>query len=412
MRRLALALLLFTLAGFLALGSGFAIYWRLAYIVLLAIVGGFLWSWLNLRGLELRLERRQFSSQVGIPLKGHIRLWNHSRWPKAWLEVEELTDLPEAGSGRVLGLGGQDAESWDHMVECRRRGVYSLGPIMVSTGDPFGLFKLSRRFLQKSQVVVYPRSDPLPNLKLPIANFPSDGRLSRRSLQVTSQAASLRRYAPGDSVKRIHWPYTARLSTLMVKEFDQGVSSDAWILLDLQSQVHFGDGLENTEELAITVAASVAARLLSLGIPVGLAGSGDQPYLLGPDRSPGHGERLLESLAVMKAQGEAPLERALDQVDLQVSRYTTLVIITPSMTTGWVSAVTVMRRHGVLAAAILIDASGFGAPGDTNAPIEQLYAHDIPTYVVKRGQPLDQALMAPLNQPGHRMPLRMERRAI
>ena len=407
MRRAILALLLFTLAGFLGLGSGFALYWRLAYVVLLAVAGGFLWAWLNLQWLDLHLERRTVRAQVGTPLEGRIRVTNRGRLPKAWLEVEELTDLPQPDSGRVITLASREVRGWRHFVACRRRGIYHLGPVRVRSSDPFGLFTLSRLFLERHRVVVHPRAEPLPSFNLPMATVSSDGRHTERSLHLTTQAASVRPYVQGDSVKRVHWPYTARMGTLMVKEFDQGVSAQVWLLLDLQREVQVGDELDNTEEVAITVAASVAARLLSGGVPVGLAGEGDQSYLLRPDHSQGQEERLLELLATMKAQGVVPLERALYQLDPQLGRLSTLMVITPTTEMSWMFPLSGMRRRGVYAMAALIDPSSFGSNVDMAVPMERLQLYDVPTYVVRRGQELDEALRAPMNPPGPRVPSRM-----
>lgn len=399
MRRALFVLLLVILVGFLAFGSGFALYWRLAYLGLLALIGGLAWSWLNLHGLELHLERLSSRSQVGVPIEGRITLRNNSRLPKAWLEVEELTDFPQAHNGRVVGLPGKKMRSWRHVVECQRRGVYNLGPVRISCGDPFGLFKLRRDFLERHRIVVYPHSEPLPHFNLSLAILPSDSGPTQRSQQTSIQAASVRPYIQGDSVNRVHWPSTARMGSLMVKEFDQGGSCDVWLVIDLQSEVQVGQGLDNTEELSVTVAASIANRLLGINVAVGLAAIGDTSYLLRPDRNPNQAECILECLAMMRAQGPDPLERTLYQLEPYVSRFNTLVVITPSTEATWSLPLSRMRKRGVRAVSILIDPNSFGGGKDVGRAMEQLQLQDIPVNLVKRGVTLDEALRSPASPP-------------
>lgn len=403
-----LAIIGLMIAIFLGWGSGFAIYWRLAYVLLLAVVVGMTWSWLNLSRLEVTLERRATRGQVGVPLEGRMRIRNHSRLPRPWLEVEELTDLPDPHAGRVVNLSSQDTRSWRHIVECNRRGVFTLGPIRVSSGDPFGLFRAKRDFLGQQRIVVYPRAEPLPNLNLSFAGLPGDGRRSERSQHTTTQAAAIRPYVQGDGVNRVHWPSTARLGNLMVKEFDQGISASVWLLLDMHQRTQSGEGSDNTEELTVSIAASVATQLLRVGVPVGMAAYGDHAYLLRPDHSVGQGERLLELLALVRAQGTMPLGQAILNVESSLTRLDTLVIITPNASTGWLPSAEAVRERGVRMVTVMVDPIDFGGSGDIAPVMEQLFAHDIPTYMVKRGQSLSQAFASPLNARRFDIPVRVD----
>ncbi|MEZ4612148.1 MAG: DUF58 domain-containing protein [Caldilineaceae bacterium] len=50
---------------------------------------------------------------------------------------------------------------------------------------------------------------------------------------MTTNAAGVRDYYPGDSLNRIHWPTTARMRRLMTKEFELIPRRDIWLYLDL-----------------------------------------------------------------------------------------------------------------------------------------------------------------------------------
>jgi uncharacterized protein (DUF58 family) len=391
-------LVLLAVVGFYALGTGFDFFYRLLYVILALLVIGLAWAWLNLRGLEVQLNRNANRGQVGEYLEGRIRLLNRFRFPKSWLEVVEVSDLPGHASGRGVALIRDQSRTWKIETYLGRRGIYHTGQIEVTSQDPFGLFRLRRRFLEPQTYIVFPATQPLPDLDPQFAGLPMGTRATRRSDHITPDIASVRQYIEGDSFRRIHWPYTARMNTLMVKEFDMGMSAEAWVLLDMQGSVHLGDDLDNTEELGVTIAASIISRLLELSIPVGLAADGDQTYILRPDSSAGQQPRLLEVLAAVRALGRTPLESFVYELQPYVSRFNTLTIITPSLNVEWLRAVNDLRRRGIRVGVVFIDPQSFGGTIDSEFSLNALFMSDIPTYQVKRGQLLNDALHLPLNQ--------------
>ncbi|HZA21041.1 MAG TPA: DUF58 domain-containing protein, partial [Dehalococcoidia bacterium] len=263
--------------------------------------------------------------------------------------------------------------------------------------DPFGLFRLSRRFLVPQEYIVLPATEPLPDLDPHLANLPSDSRITRRSDHITPDSSTVREYVHGDSFRRIHWPYTARMNSLMVKEFDVGISAESWVLLDMYRSSHLGtDAVDNTEELGVKVAASLISRLDDLSVPVGLAANAEHAYVFRPDSSPAQVGKLMEALAAMRASGNVSLERFIYDLRPSLSRFNTLTVITPSRRTEWISALNSLRRQGVGVSAIYIDPVEFGAPADVHSPLEPLFMNDIPTYILKRGQPINEALRVPL----------------
>ena len=260
------------------------------------------------------------------------------------------------------------------------------------------MFRLRRRFLQTQEYTVLPATEPLPDLDPAFANLPNDGRAMRHWDNITTDVASVRHYTHGDSFRKIHWPYTARMNSLMVKEFDMGLTAETWVVLDLESGVHVGasiDRVNNTEELAVTVAASLITRLDYLSVSVGLAASSYSGYNLQPNSSPEHYGRLMETLAVVSASGTTSLEGFIYALRPSLNRFNTLTVITPSPHTGWVTALGSLRRSGVKISVILIDPHGFGDASSMDPVMDTLISYDVRSYVVKRGQPLNQALRAP-----------------
>ena len=390
-------LILLAVVTFYTLGTGFPFFFRFLYVIALVLVFGLLWAWINLQGLDVRLTRLAHRGQVGSYLEGQIQVVNRFRFPKSWLEVKEVSDIPGYTTGRGIAMVRDQSRSWRIETYLARRGVFETGRIEVTSQDPFGLFRLNRRFLEAQPYVVFPATEPLPDLDPRFAFLPSDRRVTRRSDHITPESSGVREYVYGDSFRQIHWPYTARMNNLMVKEFDMGLSAEAWVLLDMQRSSHTGDDpVDNTEELSVKAAASLIERFDELSMPVGMATNGDQTWLLRPGSGAGHVGHLMEALAGVRASGNVTLERFIYDLQGHLSRFNSLTIVTPSRRTEWIPALASLRRDGVHVSVVYVDPTDFGAPVEVQSPLDFLYSSELPVYRVRRGQSLNDALQLPL----------------
>jgi uncharacterized protein (DUF58 family) len=400
-RRFIGMVVLLLVVGFYAFGTGFDFFFRFLYVLLLVSGTGFVWAWLNLRGIDLRVTRDANRGQVGGYLAGQVSIINHTRMPKSWLEVAEATGPSADSSGRGLALVRDQVRSWRINTYLAKRGVYRSGIVKLVSQDPFGLFRLRRDFVDPHPYIVFPAVEALPDLNARFAGLPSDSRATKHWEQITTDVSSIRSYVEGDSMRRIHWPYTARMNELMVKEFDMGLSAEAWMLLDMHHLSHYGieqDDVNNTEELSVTVASSIISRLMDQSMPVGLAANGDQEHIFRPDSSPEQRGRLMETLSEVRAFGQVPLQEFIYGVRSHLNQFNALTVVTASVETQWVASLTDLRRQGVEVSVVLVDRSSFGSPTNMSVPLKALSANLIPVYMVRQGDNLNDALLAPVRE--------------
>ncbi len=392
-----------------ALATGFPLLTRFIYVLAMGIGLTFLWTWLSLRGLHVTVDRRTSRTQVGRRAEETITVRNDSMFGKPFLDVREHTTMRGQRTGAVLSLRPRSEHTWDMHLECQRRGVFVVGPVRVAAGDPFGLFRLERAMGGTHTLVVYPATVELPYLVLPSADLPGTAAFYRRSLHVTPNAYGVRDYVAGDSYNRIHWPTTARTGRLMVKEFEMEPTSDVWIVMDGQATAQAGTWPESTEEYACTAAASVARKYLDSNYTVGLVARGEDAHVLPADRGDPQMTRILEALSIFKASGSTSLAEVLAANGQRFGRHTTLVLITPAADHDWLAAVRFLVRRKVKVAAVLLDASTFGAGGSVLPVMSALAALGVPACTVKKGEPLAAALR--LEMTGGPQPLFRERYA-
>ena len=424
----AFRLLLLTVVLYLgALTVGLRLLYYLSYVLSAVLACSWVWARLNLSGLEIRRDAPRLQTQVGEVFEETFLVRNRSLIPKLWVEVRDHSTLPGHQAAAVISLQSRKAKRWRVRTQTRRRGLYQLGPLTAISGDPFGLFRSWRTVPEMGELLVYPATVDLESFGLPVGDLPGGTLVRGRSMATTPNASSLREYMAGDPLNRIHWGATARHGQLMVKEFELDPTSTIQIVVDLDRQVHLsaprtagdapravGDtrmlhlrgsggpgGLPaapddsgplfiepETEEYAVTIAASLAAHFLQQGRDVGLLVTAHRPLVIPADRGSRQLVKLLRALAVARAEDPLSLGELLLGQAQQFGRGDTLIVITPSTSEAWVAALQDVLMRGTRAAAILIEAHTFGARNSSMLAVGALAASNVPNYLVKRDDSL------------------------
>lgn len=297
---------------------------------------------------------------------------------------------------------------------CSQRGSFTLGPVTIRSSDPFGIFEHTREIETVEYLVVWPQTVELPTFAPPIGRLTGGEALQRRTHHVTTNVSGVREYYPGDSYNRIHWKSTARHNRLIVKEFELDPSADIWLFLDMDKNVHVGTvsaaaqdtsllplwvsrthnvELEpTTEEYAVVITASIAKHFIGKGKSVGLITYGQRREVIMADRGERQLNKILEALAVVRAQGDIPMAEVLSAEGRTFGRNVTVVVVTPSVWPDWLSLMRDMARRSLQPVAALVDARSFGGAVSSDQVKAGLISSNVPLYVIKRGDDLAQAL--------------------
>ncbi len=380
MSRVALALslvLLFVFTYLTGVRPGYA----LAYALCLLFVLAWAWPRLVIRGITFTRHLDPGTPTVGEPFEEVFTVKKTGWVPAPWLEIRDLGQIPDYQPGRVFSAGG-DPVSWRARGVYRRRGWMTFGPTAVRVQEPFGLFSQEARMRDRTTVLVYPRVRPIPDLlassSQQIGVSPSFGAWA----DYPPETGGVRDYTSGDSFGRIHWPLSAHHNRLMSKTFEQPLTTDVWILLDLDRKVHFGEGEESTVEYAISLAASMTSQVYSRGRQVGLIANDGRGTFLEPHRALRQDRLLLDYLAIAQADGNTSLAQALAWDRMRRLPRRAIAVITPSAEPSWVRLLQALRGRRTTLIVFYIDPSSFGGP-DMNPSFD--LGQDVDLYVVRSG---------------------------
>jgi uncharacterized protein (DUF58 family) len=152
---LRVVLILLALSLLAGIVTGSSIYFRLSYLWGLLLVGSWGMAWLSLRGVRIQRTARFLRSQVGLIFEERYEVQNTGSLPRLWIEVRDESPLPGShGSHVVTMIGGRESRTYLARTRLVERGVFPLGPTILSAGDLFGLFPVSRSFPnQESRLV-------------------------------------------------------------------------------------------------------------------------------------------------------------------------------------------------------------------------------------------------------------------
>jgi uncharacterized protein (DUF58 family) len=298
-------------------------------------------------------------------------------------------------------LGARARYAWNAQTLCLSRGEFRLGPMTITSGDPFGLFLSQRRLEATSRVIVYPATVPINRFDLPLGMLSGGEAQRRRTHYVTTNAAGVRDYVPGDSFNRIHWRSTARKDRLVVKEFELDPLVDIWLFANFSHSslyehpnVQRIDGTgpimpdrsglpPSTEEYVAVVAASLARYFVELERALGFAAYTPNRVVYQPERGNRQLTRILESLAVARSFSDYTLEQMLTLETPYFTRGTTLIIITSSLHPEWITESAILNSRGIRTMCVLVDAESMGAEASTDKVYSRLRLAKIPTIVIR-----------------------------
>ncbi len=253
-----------------------------------------------------------------------------------------------------------------YTVLAARRGWFPFAAVPLTTRAPFGLFTVRRVLAATGPagVLVFPECVPLKRLAL-LDRQPAVEH-SQSKAGAGGEFVGVREHQPGDPRRHIHWRSTARAGRLIVKEFAEERQPGLTLALDLRAASVLGGDEDNTLELAIKVAASLAHYAHQRHLPVGLVVNSRQW-----PAPPGELSwwALMSYLARAQAEGSDSLAGAV----LSAPLTNALAVVLPAPDAEMTATLIGLRQAGQGVLAAVVDPSAFAGA----APEAARHARDM-----------------------------------
>ena len=334
------------------------------YVMTAMAVGLWLAAFFIPRGIlrTLALTRRvngttlptELELYVGDPLTVELELKNDSRFPALQLRGEETCPAAPADDRAqpffIPAIPPRSTVTLTYATTCARRGWFDFPPAPIGTRAPFGFFAARRDLPTATGLLVFPEYRELDRLAL-FDRQPAPQNVFAR-LGVGGEFVGVREYRPGDSRRHVHWRSTARAGQLIVKEFAEETQPGLTLALDLRASSLVGNDDNNSLELALKLAATLARYAERRGLPVSVASNSRQwPAPPGPLTWWG----LMNYLARAQPGGEDSFSDCLKSV--HSTTFVAALLSAPDESI--IEPLTELHRFGLGVLAVIIDPTQF-----------------------------------------------------
>jgi len=338
--------------------------------------------------------------EIGDTFQIRVELENRGRLSVPWILLE---DCVPTSAGREMRPRVQVDGPWvaltrlaagetevvvDYEVKFLQRGYYHFGPLLVETGDVFGLHRRYRLLGEPQFVLVPPKVLPLRGYNLASRRPLGEIRVAHRLYEDPTRLAGVRLFQQGDPLNRVHWRATARTGALHSRVYENSRVAGATFLLDFHQANFRGIMGSNSAELAILTVAALANAVFVQGQQIGLVTNGRdaadrireegwrgefrertlarqqaataaentrlRPVTVPTRKSSDNFLRILETLARLEPTDGLEFTGLIHEAAVQLPRDATVVAILGVVTPEMALALGELARRGFLVTAIVV----------------------------------------------------------
>jgi uncharacterized protein (DUF58 family) len=357
------------------------------------------WVWARSLRRPMRLERRTGHSDhmEGSDVLVEVELEPEGALaPGSMLLVEQIGRLGERVT--VLDRHGGKLRA-RYFLDGLPRGRYTFTDVRAVLDDPFGLERVDQPIDGEGTLLVYPRLVDLDRVFTEGIEAHQGRRLAMWR-PAGFDLHSVREYQQGESLRKVHWPTTARRGELMVKDFDDAARDEVAVILDAAATPVVGTAPESSFEAQVRAAGSILQAHVRAGRRSVLVVN-DARRAMQEVHSPGaEWRQAYELLAAVEPDGPEPVSSLLANDASPASRALEVVVVTAGLTSALVDRLAQRARARRRVSLVFVDAGSFAEPARI-APeplLLRLQATGIPLAVVRKGDDLADRLGPPTRE--------------
>jgi uncharacterized protein (DUF58 family) len=331
-----------------------------------------------------------------IPVRLEVEL--EGRMPSGALVVRER--IARLGEIETVMVNRRGRLRGSYRIDAVPRGRYAVESVDAVLEDPFGLERVELKLPAGESLLVYPRLVDLDGLFSDSGARALEGRRLLLRRPTGFDLHSVRAYEQGESLRRVHWPSTAKRGQLMVKELEDAPRDETAVLLDADASAVAGVAPDSSFELQVRAAGSLLKSHASRGRRAALiVNSASRPYQR-VHSFDGDWLRAFELLAAVEPDGPTPVAAMLADEAGPAGRALELTVVTASLSPRLVDRLLqrMMSRHA--ATLVYVERASFaeGATGQldpaTAGQVLRLQRGGVAVAVLRRGDDLAATLGA------------------
>ena len=381
-----------------AWGFGARVLYPVALGLVLAVGVASLWVRLLNKPMSLRRAAGRGEHVAGDDVPVRLDLDVEGNFPVGSVVVTER--IARLGERETVMKRREGKLSGWYVLRSVPRGRYAIESANVVIEDPFGLERVDIPFTRTESLLVYPRLTELDRVFSDSGARQPGGRQLLLRRPTGYELHGVRDYEQGESLRRVHWPSTARRGQLMVKELEDTPRDKTAVLLDADASTVVGEAPESTFEVQVRAAGSILKAHARRGRRASLIVNSATRAYQRVHSYDGDWHLALELLAAAEPDGQTAVATLLADEAGPASRALELTVVTAGLSAKLVDRLLQRTLAHHTAAVVYVDPASFaGLPARPLRPEEsglllRLQRAGVPVAVVRRGDDLVEKLDA------------------
>jgi uncharacterized protein (DUF58 family) len=375
-----------------AWGFGSEALYPIAVGLVLAVAAAALWVRFLSRPITLNRILADGRHVAGDDIPVRLEVDVDGRIPSGAIVVRER--IARLGERETVMANRHGRLRGSYVIKQVPRGRYPVESVEAVLEDPFGLERVELKLPSGESLLVYPRLVELDALFSDSGARALEGRKLLLRRPTGFDLHSVRDYQQGESLRRVHWPTTAKRGHLMVKELEDAPRDETAVLLDADAAVVGGVPPDSSFELQVRAAGSILKAHASRGRRAALIVNSAARAYQRVHTFDGDWHRALELLAAVEPDGPTPVTAMLADEGGHAGRALELTVVTANLTPRLVDRLLqrMLNRHA--ATLVYVERASFGeTPAPTLDPgvaglVLRLQRGGVPVAILRRGDDL------------------------
>jgi len=374
-----------------ALFSGAKPFYALFYLCVLYLTVPRFLTARKLSALTGGVELSSNKAGAGDKINVKFSITNRGSGSIPYLEVqtrlgEDFSQISDDMA--VLSLQARESFFFSREIICGRRGTYRINALKVRASDIFNNFYVAKELAGHQYIKVYPRVERLDDLHMDATQLLGSVPVSDRTAEDYSSLSALRKWAPGDTIKKIHWKAYARTGDIIVKDFEFRGDARLHMVIDMSAESYRKDMRHLLEDRVVDCAVTILHAALERGFSI--SGSiTDEHCTTFAASSPNEFGCILEYFVDLSPTGRQPVELCTVNSTAFVSSKAIVPVISPNLNLKMAEALLVLKSSGAKPWLFLVVSEE--PDNQISALMARLLNENINTVLVYPGQPLGSA---------------------
>jgi uncharacterized protein (DUF58 family) len=387
---------------------------RTIYFLIILVIISFLITKNSTVKLSITRSTRENRQQVGQYFTEKYEISNQKILPILWISLVDKSGLSSENDKRLIAwIPGNSTKVLVNQSILDKRGVFTLGPTRVVSGDPFGIFTQTITYQSNVKLIVIPSYEKLHSFPEPLSSLTGGAAHKSRDTEVSPYAVSIREFYPGDPLRRIDWKSTARLDKLMVKEFEEDPQAIVWVLMDGNEEVHYRlknkktnesdtnrkvlfekferrefNLPDDTFEYEISFAASICDYYIDNGRSIGFGANCQNTIAIAPERGTRQLDKVLEILSSLSVAPLVKFPEFLISQSSLIQKGSSVVLITSNTGNELIQAIEMLNRRNIAVILVSVNPKEFGKTENTNNFYNVVKSMDLKVMEIRKGERL------------------------